>query len=355
MRILVSLLILSCSFKVLSQRYYSESYTQADLGRGFNQQLHKPAVKCVTGEVRYHRAMSGELDYLQRLNATQVRRRTFGEVHGGVNLFIIAGSVSTSITHRNATDNLSLTSQLHLKFDEGYSTLENRQLVDGYEHNECGNSFIYQLNYGRDVFINTRLHFRSEADYKRFVTKIKIRLLFFKKTITKVKLIEKYAANAVLSIDANSSAPLPLQLKALLKNNTRYCRGNDITPCLTTLQRLSDYAFGDSGLANDLSVMEKAPRSIMTRSYEESGHYDSRDGVQSNLENYDFIWHGIDKRYGLAVRRLARAEAFLAVALEPEKNTAQAEFDLAIVHLADMEILRQTCQISPWEARCKGD
>ncbi|TMP76960.1 hypothetical protein CWC05_21045, partial [Pseudoalteromonas ruthenica] len=79
----------------------------------------------------------------------------------------------------------------------------------GYENNDCGNSFIYQLDYGRDVFINTRLHFRSEADYKRFVTKIKIRLLFFKKTITKVKLIEKYAANAVLSIDANSSAPLP--------------------------------------------------------------------------------------------------------------------------------------------------
>lgn len=352
MRILVSLLILSCSFKVLSQRYYSESYTQADLGRGFNQQLHKPAVKCVTGEVRYHRAMSGELDYLQRLNATQVRRRTFGEVHGGVNLFIIAGSVSTSITHRNATDSLSLTSQLHLKFDEGYSTLENRQLVDGYEHNECGNSFIYQLNYGRDVFINTRLHFRSEADYKRFVTKIKIRLLFFKKTITKVKLIEKYAANAVLSIDANSSAPLPLQLKALLKNNTRYCRGNDITPCLTTLQRLSDYAFGDSGLANDLSVMEKAPRSIMTRSYQDSGHYISPSyGIKVDSQ-YDVIWRDIEDKYGMAVRRFERATAFLAIANDSERDAAQLEFDEASAWLNEMTGMRSTCLLSPWLASC---
>ena len=352
MRILVSLLILCCSFSVFSKRYYTESYTQADLGRGFNLQSHTPDAKCVTGQVRYHSAMSGELDYLQRLNATQVRRRTFGEVHGGVNLFIIAGSVSTSITHRNSTDKLSLTSQLHLKFDEGYSTLENRQLVAGYENNDCGNSFIYQLDYGRDVFINTRLHFRSEADYKRFVTKIKIRLLFFKKTITKVKLIEKYAANAVLSIDANSSAPLPAELTSLLNNNTQHCRGSDITPCLTTLQRLSDYVFGNSGLAKDLKVMEKAPRGITTRSYEESGHYALQSQSIKTEPQYDFIWQKIESRYGAAVRRLERARAFLAIANDGELDAAQLEVERATILLSDMEGIRSVCMTSPWLAQC---
>jgi hypothetical protein len=337
---------------VFSQRYYTESYTQADLGHGFDQQRHKSEARCLKGQVIYHSAMSGELDYLQRLNATQVRRRTFGEVHGGVNLFIIAGSVSTSITHRNATDNLSLTSQLHLKFDEGYSTLENRQLVAGYENNNCGNSFIYQLDYGRDIFINMRLHFRSEADYKRFVTKIKIRLLFFKKTISKVKLIEKYAANAVLSIDANSNAPLPTQLTTLLNNNKRHCRGSDISPCLTTLQRLSDYVFRDSGLASDLQAMERAPRGITTRSYNDSGHYFSQTYDLKIEPEYDHIWQTVESRYGAAVRRLERAKAFFAVADNDERDAAQLEMERAADWLNEMEDIRSLCMKTPWSAEC---
>ncbi|MBE0366728.1 MULTISPECIES: hypothetical protein [Pseudoalteromonas] len=353
MRLLFSFLILCFSCGVVAQRYYSERYSQSDLGKGFDQELHQEQDSCVTGDLKFHSAMSGELDYLQHQNSVAISRRTFGEIHAGVNLFIVAGSVSTSINHRNSTDNLSLTSQLHLKLDEGYSTLENRSLVADYDKKACGGAFIYQLNYGRDIFINTRLHFRSEADFKRFVTKIKIRLLFFKKTITKVKLIEKYAANAVLSIDANSNASLPAGLTQLLNSNTQHCRGSDITPCLNTLQRLSDYVFGDTGFTSDLNKLKKAPRSVATRSYQDSGHYDLMDAAQVRVDHqYDHIWRSVEARFGDAVRRHTRAEAFLTIATENEYDDAQIEYDMATQNLSELSALRETCQQRPWLGEC---
>ncbi|CAM4289968.1 hypothetical protein [Pseudoalteromonas byunsanensis] len=336
-----------------AQRYYSELFSEQDLGKSFAVQTHKVGDKCLTGTVVHTPVSSGELDYLQRQNETQIRRRTFGELHGGVNLFIIAGSVSTSMTHRNATDTLSLTSQLHLKLEQGYSALEERQVVAGYEDLSCGNDFVYQVRYGRDLFLNARLHFRTEEDYKKFVTKIKIRVLFFKKTKTKIKEIEKFAANAVLSIDANSNGALPAGLEQLMANNPKHCRGNNITPCLDTLQKLADYTFGGP-LSSELNNLPKITRSIMIESYQDSGHYElsSLQGMQSS-EQYSDVWLAIDERYGKAVRDVQRAEAFLAVATEDEQPDAQAQFDAAKVNLEEMEVLRSSCFADPNQPQCR--
>ncbi|BBN80223.1 hypothetical protein PA25_02080 [Pseudoalteromonas sp. A25] len=346
---LIAVLMLVLTFNVSAKRYYSEQFNEQDLGKAFDTQLHQPSTHCLTGTVKFHQESAGQLDYLQHLNETQIRRRTFGEVHGGVNLFIVAGSVSTSITHRNATDNLTLTSQLHLNMSQGHSTLENRHVLKGAAH--CGDQFIYQVNFGRDLFINTRLHFRSEADYKKYVTKIKIRLLFFKKTKTKVKEIEKFAQNAVLTIDANSSGTLPPSLQQILNTNPIHCRGANISPCLNTLQMLADYTFGGQ-LSNDLQALPKLPRSIVTKSYEESGHFEVNNDISVDTQQYEQIWHDIEQRYGAAVRRQQRAEAFLAVATEQEQQNAQAEYEAAWQQVTQLQALRNVCLAQPWLGQC---
>ncbi|CAH9066636.1 hypothetical protein PSECIP111951_03853 [Pseudoalteromonas holothuriae] len=350
MRLVAAGLMLLLAFNVCAKRYYSEQFSEQDLGKAFNTQLYQAQTQCLAGDVKYHTESAGQLDYLQHLNETQIRRRTFGEIHGGINLFIVAGSVSTSITHKNATDNLSLTSQLHLKLSQGHSTLENRQIVN--EGTQCGDNFIYQVNFGRDLFINTRLHFRSEADYKKFITKIKIRLLFFTKTKTKIKEIEKLAQNAVLTIDANSNGTLPPKLQQLLDSNPQHCRGSNISPCLNTLQALADYTFGGE-LSNELSTLPKLPRSIVTKSYEESGHFDVNvDENIMNVEQYEQVWRDIDQRFGQALRRYQRADAFLQVATEQEQANAEAELDVAHVKLSQLEDLRATCFVQPWLGQC---
>ncbi|NOU51898.1 hypothetical protein HG263_15280 [Pseudoalteromonas sp. JBTF-M23] len=348
---LIAGFMLLLAFNISAKQYYSEQFSEQDLGKAFDTELHRASETCLTGTVEHHQQSAGQLDYLQRLNETQIRRRTFGEVHGGVNLFIVAGSVSTSITHTNATDNLTLTSQLHLKLSQGHSTIESRQVLKDAEY--CGDQFIYQVNYGRDLFINTRLHFRSEADYKKFVTKIKIRLLFFKKTKTKVKEIEKFAQNAVLTIDANSSGSLPPRLQQIMNSNPKHCRGSNISPCLNTLQALADYTFGGQ-LSDDLGALPKLPRSIITKTYEESGHFDvSNDVSVVSTEQYEPIWRDIEKRYGEAVRRHRRAEAFLAVATEQEQASAQAEYDMSQQQLSQLQVLRSTCLVQPWLGQCQ--
>ncbi|WP_010380022.1 hypothetical protein [Pseudoalteromonas rubra] len=353
MKSYLTILALSCTFAAHGQIYYSEQVGANDLGRAFDPTMHKVSHACLQGTPVQHSEQSGSLDYFQRVDETFIKRRTFGEVHGGVNLFIIAGSVSTSMTHRNATDQRTLTSQLHLKFDEGYSTLENRQVKSGVDLKDCGSHFVYQVNYGRDLFVNTRLHFRTEEDYKRFVIKIKIRLLFFKKTITKVKEIEKYAENAVFSVDVNSNGPLPAKLQQQLNEQPTYCRGGNITPCLQTLESLVAYSFDPNGLMLDLADLDKVPRSFVVKSYQDSGHYGGADW-QSVMSNtlYEATWRWAEHQYGEAVRHLERTKAFLSVATDAEKPALEAQFEAAQIALNDAGILRQTCLASPWLSQC---
>lgn len=353
MKSFLPLLSLSCAFAAQGQIYYSEKVGVNDLGRAFNPSMHQLKDACLQGTPTQHTEFSGSLDYLQRADQTLIKRRTFGEVHGGVNLFIIAGSVSSSMTHRNATDQNTLTSQLHLKFEEGYSTLENRQVKTDVNLRDCGSHFVYQVNYGRDLFINTRLHFRTEEDYKRFVTQTKTRLLFFKKTKTKVKEFEKYAENAVFNVDINSNGPLPAKLQQLLNEQPTYCRGSDMTPCLQTLEKLVNYSFDPEGLQFDLAELAKVPRSFVVKSYRESGHFSAHNWqpVVSNTM-HEATWHRAEQRYGEAVRRVARFKAFLAVASEVEKPALEAQLEAAHFALDDAQRLRKTCIDSPWMSQC---
>ncbi|KZN51081.1 hypothetical protein [Pseudoalteromonas luteoviolacea] len=347
---LAAIALLSCLAH--GKVYYSEKITASDLGKSFNFNSHTVEQPCLRGDVQYHPSLSGRLNYFQRVDETLIRRRTFGEVHGGVNLFIIAGSVSTSMTHRNATDSLSLTSQLHLEFEEGYDTLENRTLNNNIDIGNCGHSFIYQVNYGRDLFVNTRLHFKTEEDYKRFVIKVKIRLLFFKKTFTKVKEIEKYAENAVFSVDVNSNGPLPVRLQKQLNERPTYCSGSNISPCLDTLHELVSYTFDNDGLAKDLDSLEKVPRSFVVKSFQDSGHYGAQDWVASRTTEDEMIWRRADSYYGRAVRDLERAKAFLQVATDDEKVQAQIDYDQAVIKLADAEALKSRCFENPLLSEC---
>jgi hypothetical protein len=333
--------------------YYSELVKEYDLGKSFDLSIHQLGTHCLQGKVIYHKDLSGSLDYFQRVDQRLIRRRTFGEVHGGINLFIIAGSVSTSINHVNATDNLTLTSQLHLKLDQGYSTLESRSLRPNKSIEHCGRQFVYQINYGRDLFINTRLHFRSEEDYKRFVTKIKIRLLFFKKTITKIKEIEKYAEHAVFSVDVNSNGALPVELQQKLDGQPRYCKGSEITPCLETLQSLVSYSFDEQGLIKDLSSLEKVPRSFVVKGLRDSGHYGAKDWLQLSTPNYELVWRAIDEQFGDALRNLERTKAFYSVASAEDKTAAELALQQAELVLEEITFKRDECFAHPWMAMCQ--
>lgn len=334
--------------------YYGDQFSTRDLGLGYSEAVHKGREKCLTGNIIRHPRGSGRLDFYNFSNTTNVKRRTFGEVHAGINLFIIAGSASTSMYHSNATDNLSVTSSMHFFLDEGYSSIEDRNLVPDWQSKDCGDSFLYQVNYGRDIFLNAKLHFRSEADYKRFVTKIKIRVLFFKKTITKVKEYQKYAANAVFTLDVNSNGALPAELETILAASPVVCKGSNISPCLDTVTTISDYLFGDAGLAQDIGELSPVVRSVKTARYEKSGHYEVVAPAPPNQDQVFAILSRVEARYGELVREEQRAKAFYLVAEgDDDKAEALAHWQETSQTRIQFEVTRSECFASPLLTRCQ--
>lgn len=349
---LLAVIVVVLSQGAQAERYVSDRVGVADLGRSVQPSSLQLGAACVQGTVQYHPHGRAQLDYWQGMDDIDSARQVYGEVHGGVNLFIAAGSVSTSITQRNATDNLTLSSQLHLQLDQGSSSLEQRTVLPGSSSANCGEQFVYQVRYGQDIFLNARWHFRSEDDYQKFVTKVKVRVLFFKKTYTKVKELESHAKNAVLDIDVSSSAPLPAPLQALLQAQPRYCPGNNIAPCLATLQHVVDYLVGDTGLRADLATMPLQPRQFVTASYQDSGYFLYTNTLQTSSISYDERWLGVYRRFGQANRDLQRAEAFLAVASDEEREQATAHWQAAEQQQQFWAARWTRCQAQPWLAEC---
>lgn len=349
----LAFLCLLLSLPAASKEYFGDGYSADDLGKGFTSHNYQSMPSCIEGTVVTHTQGKGELNFLNQLDQKQVRSRTFGELHGGVNLFIVAGSVSTSVYHTNAKDDLTVSSSLHLYFDEGHHTLENRQVLDSADLAQCGDSFIYQVDYGRDIFLTSQLHFQSVEDYKKFVTKVKIRLLFWTKTKTTTKEFKEYAQNAVLTVKVNSNGAIPASLQALLDSRPTSCKGDDVDECMDTLNQLSTYLFEPTGLAQDMDSMPPVIRSMHTKQYQESGHYSINQIEQPEQETLMNIVEGVEQEYGARLREEQRVKAFYQVAdTQAEQQAYLALWDTATAHRIAFEPLRSRCFISPFENEC---
>ncbi|MCL1124944.1 hypothetical protein [Shewanella surugensis] len=349
----LAFLLTLVSLPIVATEYYGDGYSVDDLGKGFTSQNYQSVPACIEGSVVTHTQGKGELNFLNQLDQRQVRSRTFGELHGGVNLFIIAGSVSTSIYHTNAKDDLTVSSSLHLYFDEGHHTLENRQILDHADSSQCGDSFIYQVDYGRDIFLTSQLHFQSVEDYKKFVTKIKIRLLFWTKTKTTVKEFKEYAQNAVLTVKVNSNGAIPASLQALLDSRPTSCKGDEVDECMDTLNQLSTYLFEPTGLAQDMDSMPPVIRSMHTKQYQESGHYSLNQPAEPEQEALMSIVEEVEQEYGDRVRQEQRLKAFYQVAeTVTEEQDYLAQWQAAKAYRTAFESLRTRCFISPFENEC---
>lgn len=337
-----------------SRIYYGDRYNQAYLGYGFDSSRLKPTKKCLIGSSEFHKKSKGKLDFIYNLKSQQLRERTYGEIHGGVNLFIFSGSVSTSIYHKTSTDAQSISNTVLFTYDAGVTTLENRTLPDNIEVAECGSGFIYQIDYGQDIYLNARLRFKTVEDYKRFITKIKIRILWKKKTKTKTKTLEKYAKNAIFTISVESNGELPKPLKQLIASENLTCRGDDIEPCVESYMALSNYLYSDVGLAKDIKPLPTPIRSITVRNFLESGHPEFIAEQAQPSPSLLKLLEVIEQTYGDLVQQEATAKALydLSVTLE-EKEKTLLVWNIAKEKRRDFAKVRSICFDDPNFLNCR--
>lgn len=222
----LSVFMLSTPAQLYAQTHIAPEASQSWLGRGINSATGLLKSSCVTGDVSVVNNQTMTMGYLNAKTASQSLAEVTGKVGASVNLGLFGGGASVSMHTRleETTNTASLVFRMSYKGND--LTLENRQLTTTGQqavaqnaaaiYDECGDAFIHHLQLGNELYFVTQMTFATREDYQQFVTKIKIRVLFFKKTITITDEFFEYGQNGVYSVRVLSPNPLPEQVKNIL-------------------------------------------------------------------------------------------------------------------------------------------
>ncbi|MCX4029729.1 hypothetical protein H0A36_18760 [Endozoicomonas sp. SM1973] len=279
------LVVLLCfsSVNALGAEYIADNAQLSWLGLGLDSRSGFNKQACVKGSWKKTGDTRVELQYLGSRHTRDAMEQVFGKIKGGVNVVIFSGSVSVSMTSRISENQTTAASTIKLTYNGPNYTLENRTLTPLGQTmtkadpatvlGHCGDEFIYHMDTGGEVYVTAKLHFRSKEAYKKFVTKVKVRVLFVKKTKTYTKEWYHYAEDAVYSINVVTNGGETPKLKRILKENPRYCKTADIDDCFNTASLLFEYLFGDNGYHQDLTATALKVLSFDTQRYDDSGHF----------------------------------------------------------------------------------
>ncbi|MGI0115361.1 hypothetical protein [Zooshikella sp. RANM57] len=362
--LLITLFIL-LSTSVTSAEYIADNAQLAWLGLGLDSRSGFKKQACVTGRWKKAGDTSVELYYLGSRQTKDTMEQVFGKVKGGVNVIIFSGSVSVSMTSRISENKTTAASTVKLIYNGPNYTLENRYLtplgqtmVGADPHtviNKCGDVFIYHMDTGGEVYVTAKLHFKSKEAYKKFVTKVKVRVLFVKKTKTYTKEWYDYAEDAVYSINVVTNGGETPKLTQLLNNNPKYCKIENINDCFNTASLLFDYLFGDNGYHQDLSTASMKVLSFDTRRYDHSGHF------ALNPPNEPYIDPGFKiQEEKIKIKLLEQydyqqsLQAFYAVESDHEQKEKYAEELTKVEHnLNKLHQATVVCQAASEFAACR--
>ncbi|EAR10562.1 hypothetical protein MED297_11120 [Reinekea sp. MED297] len=302
------------------------------LGVGFDSDMATMRQACLQGDWIETGNVRGELNYLSSQTAEAFIEQTYGKVKGGINLILFAGSVSTSLSSRVTENRRSASSSIRLIYDARDLSLENRTLTPLGQSmvgadpmtilSTCGDAFIHHIKLGSEIYVTTRLHFRSVEEYQKWVTKIKVRFLFYSKTKTKTKEWLKLTENAVYSIDVNTQGGMTPRLQELLDQNPRYCQTDAMTDCETTLEKLFDYLFSPSGYAQDIESAPKTVLSMNTQTYQASAHFGLVADPLDRGAPFTFENERLSVRFVSNQQSIATLDAFIAVETDDSQREA---------------------------------
>lgn len=252
--------------------YWVEDIQREDLGKGFNPYSHALLDNCVQGTTINSGTKSSDVRFMGSGSFSRRNNQMYGKLSGEVDFFIFGGGASVEMTSRLSNTDRSFSSVLELAVDGGSISLEGRNEVD-VSDKRCGDEFIYNIKLGHKLYLSTKLYFSSRESYEKFVTTIKIKVLFVTKTKTIVDEVREFDEQARYVIELISPNPLPDQLKDIVTNNRTNCKIDNLDDCVATTEKLFNYLFSATGYGQDIKPSDFLPVSVETRSYKDSGHF----------------------------------------------------------------------------------
>ena len=346
--------------------YLAPEATLDWLGKGFDSFSSFPKQHCVQGQTLGIGNTHAKLNYRAGHTTQQRMEENFGKIKGSLNLVVFSGSASVEVFTRTSENETSASSVLQLDYNAQDVSLEQRTLTTlgnqmigrpgSEQRQQCGDEFIHHIKLGSNLYVTAKLHFRSKDEYERYKTKIKIRVLFFKKTKTITKEFKKYTENAVYSIKVIANGGMTEQLRHILDNNPGYCRTEQIEDCVATTTKLFDYLFSEGGYADDLQNSDLNVLSFSTSSYSDSGHFDLDPELNSN---YDPGFRILEQKLTIKLQENIacqdRLSAFKAVETDEAIIAAyQEKLDKINSNIDNLKQAVDTCKIEPEFAICRS-
>ncbi len=337
------------------------------LGRGYDGSSGFYKNKCIVGEIFEVGNKELEFNYLGSQTAKENMTEIFGRVTGKVDFGIFGGSVSVSITNRVSENTMTSSTSLRVRYDAqdlriinpGYTDYGYSAMAGGITEMQtmCGNSFVYRVNLGSDVFVTSRLYFRSRDEYNKFKTKVKIKIGFIKKTITKTKTWSDHTKNAVYALDVVTNGGMTTRLQEIIDGNKRYCNTSDLEDCGETTEILFSYLFGENGYADDLQQEHMLVKEVSTQTYADSGLFKL---IAPNVEYIDpgfkIQESKLEIKLSESTDHKERMKAFLAVEdNEDDKVFYQEEIRSMDDNIIMINSSMLLCQNEPEFSECKKD
>jgi hypothetical protein len=282
-------LYLSLSTAVQATTHINPSINDTYLGTGIDSVSGLLQGNCISGDSVAAGNTAVNLGLQNATTASQSINEVQGSLSADVNLGLFAAGATVSM-HTRLEDNSNTASMVYrVRYRAGTKTLENRAYttqgssVQGQTPEQirdaCGDEFIDSVELGSDLYLVMQMQFSSKADYEKFVTQIRVRVLFWSHTETISSETYEFAANGVYSVKAVSTVPLPADITAILgSSGEKYCNldSNSMVLCVTAANGVLDYLIGSS--SNYRSHFDN-PENIKvigfnSMPYDKAGHFE---------------------------------------------------------------------------------
>ncbi len=263
------------------------------LGMGFDSTTRYKKEACISGVQTSTGNHSMDLGFYHGLDFNSILQNSYGRTSVGVNFIIFGGSASITVTQRYSETSSRMSSFLRLNYIKHRISLENRSYTDlglsvlnslpKKQREICGDRFIHSAKLGASLTLAANLEFKTMEDYKKYVKKIKVRFLFWSKTITEINEFKREAEGGVFSLKLIQNGGYSARLEEIMTQNPTYCLVENIEACMTTSDLLFDYIFSPDGYTtdvdNNLAILD-----FTTEPYIESGHLQLK-GQTTNVDD----------------------------------------------------------------------
>lgn len=277
---------------MLSSTAFATQFVEPDadttwLGTGVQSTSGTLKGQCLTGTIREFHNETVNLGYRSSKSAMQSIRETSGSVSGEVNLGLFGGGASVSMHTRTEENENTASVVFRFKYVGKDITLQDRQLTalgqsmvgktPAEIEETCGDEYIDHMQLGNDLYFVMQMVFTSKEEYEKFVTKIKVRVLFWTSTTTITDEFYDFAQSGRYSIKALSVNPLPQTIiDAVGFDGRMSCQPNHsagMQPCVTASNSIMNFLLDPNGYKAWLEDENNLGISYFSSSnYERTGH-----------------------------------------------------------------------------------